>query len=531
MSVEMNLEREFKFDVDAGFDPPDLRPVAGRTERLPSQYLTTTYFDTPDRRLWAQGITLRHRTETEGDTEPGQTRAGKWTLKLPEPVGSGTDGGTARSELSWPGGPADVPGDARATVAGLVRRARLEPVVVLSTERRRLLLHGPAAGKEPAAGNGPLAEMDDDIVTVTSGEREGLRFRQLEVEVLGEADGQEAVLEEVVGRLRQAGAAPGGGSKFALAAGLDEYQPAARKKAPRPAGLADAVGAMLRRDLERLMAWDYRLRIPVRPADPADLDTEAVHQARVAIRRLRSDVKTLNPVLDPVWAKHAHSDLKWIGDLLGRLRDEDVLVERVRRDSDPADKDAVEEVVRMLRSDRHLGATELCEALASARYLDLVDRLAAAAGSPPLVGPTGERPDSDLDDTLRSVVAARWRAARAGADELTASSGDDELHHLRILSKRLRYAAEAAEPYLGKPAARAAADAKSLQTTLGVLTDAVNASRELRELASHPSVTPAVAFVAGRIAGQAEVEMTAARRKWRKAARRLGRPKTASWLS
>jgi CHAD domain-containing protein len=520
MAVETNLEREFKFDVDPRFDPPDLRTVAGRTERLPSQQLTTTYFDSADRRLWCRGITLRHRTEAEGDSTPRSP--GKWTLKLPEPAGEVA--ALSRSELSWPGGADEIPGEAAAIVSGLVRRSRLQPVVGLSTERRRLLLH------PPGPPNGPLAEMDDDIVTVTTGDREGLRFRQLEVEVLSEPEENgQAVLDEVLTELRRAGAAPGGGSKFAMAAGLEEYRPAGRPR-ERPQGLAEAVAGILGRDLDRLLDWDYRLRISEHSADPADLETEAVHQARVATRRLRSDLKTLNSVVDPVWAGHARADLQWVGDLLGRLRDEDVLVERVRRDADPADAAAVDELVRLLRSDRHLGATELCEALRSQRYLNLLDRLAAAAQSPPLVTGTGERPSGPLEDTLQSVLAARWRAARAGADELTGHPRDDELHHVRILAKRLRYSAEAVQPYLGKRARRAATDAESLQKCLGSLTDAANASRSLRELASHPAVTPDVAFVAGRIAGRAETEAEGARRKWRKVARRLSRPKTTAWL-
>ena len=70
------LEREVKFGAPLGVGLPDLRDLVSRTERLPRQQLQTAYFDTPDGRLWDQGITLRHRT-TRGDG------AGTWTLKLP----------------------------------------------------------------------------------------------------------------------------------------------------------------------------------------------------------------------------------------------------------------------------------------------------------------------------------------------------------------------------------------------------------------------------------------------------------------
>src|ERR1700722_1121544 len=69
------LERETKFSATLGFDPPDLRDIAGRTERLPDEDLRTRYFDTPQLRLWSRRITFRHRA--------GEA-TGIWMMKLPE---------------------------------------------------------------------------------------------------------------------------------------------------------------------------------------------------------------------------------------------------------------------------------------------------------------------------------------------------------------------------------------------------------------------------------------------------------------
>lgn len=86
-------EQGAKFDVDESYDPPDLRPVVGRTRRLAEQRLRTLYYATVDRRLWRQGVSLRHRTG-EGNAEG----AGTWTLKLPR-----WDEGDIlqRHELTW----------------------------------------------------------------------------------------------------------------------------------------------------------------------------------------------------------------------------------------------------------------------------------------------------------------------------------------------------------------------------------------------------------------------------------------------
>ena len=81
MTAERHLERELKFDVEPEWVAPDLSG-AGRIERLPDQRLETTYFDTAEYRLWSQGITLRHRVESDA----GPDSPGKWTVKLPEPA-------------------------------------------------------------------------------------------------------------------------------------------------------------------------------------------------------------------------------------------------------------------------------------------------------------------------------------------------------------------------------------------------------------------------------------------------------------
>lgn len=523
--VESNLEQEYKFDVDPDFDPPDLRGLVGRTERLAEQHMTTTYFDTADLRLWGQGITLRYRaivpsgsTMVAAVEGPGGPAApsGKWTLKLPEGEGPGPDaaGMASRSELNWKGSAGDLPAEARAIVAGLVRRAPVSEITKLSTTRRRLLLHGPEA---------PWAEIDDDLATVVEGSEKGLRFRQLELELMPDAAPPDGLLAAVVAALRAAGAGASGRSKFALAAGVPD-----RPVGPPPRA-ADATGMVARQlsaGLDRLLAQDYRLRIPDEGRGP---DPEAVHQARVATRRLRSDLLTFSAVLDPVWAKNVRADLKWIGALLGRLRDADVLIALLRRHDDPDDTDAVAALIRLVEADRHLDAEELAEVLTGTRYVEMLDRLAAASARPPLVhSDVGE---ADLRLLSARMVRPRLHALEEEIAGLGPRPGHRQLHHVRIRSKRLRYAAEAVEPYVGRPAARTAASARELQSRLGEINDAANAVHRLRELACHPSATPSVAFVAGRLAGRAEAGLDDARRRWRPPARRLAARRARRWLA
>jgi inorganic triphosphatase YgiF len=125
---ENATEREVKLGSDLQLALPDLGALADRTVRLPEQHLLATYFDTPDFRLWARSITLRHRTgEEEGD--------GIWTLKLPRPSTGAT---LERTELEWDGPLDRPPSAATDLLRGLLRQAQLQKVATLQTDRGRL---------------------------------------------------------------------------------------------------------------------------------------------------------------------------------------------------------------------------------------------------------------------------------------------------------------------------------------------------------------------------------------------------------
>ncbi|HEX9343841.1 MAG TPA: CHAD domain-containing protein, partial [Actinomycetota bacterium] len=83
---------------------------------------------------------------------------------------------------------------------------------------------------------------------------------------------------------------------------------------------------LLRQDLANAARRLFDNEAGVRLGD----DPEAVHQARVGIRRLRSTLRTFRSVLDREWSGALRAELAWIADLLGAVRDADVLLERLR---------------------------------------------------------------------------------------------------------------------------------------------------------------------------------------------------------
>ncbi|HEX2346133.1 MAG TPA: CHAD domain-containing protein, partial [Gaiellaceae bacterium] len=106
---------------------------------------------------------------------------------------------------------------------------------------------------------------------------------------------------------------------------------------------------------------------------------------------------------------------------------------------------------------------------------------------------------------------------------------EEELHDIRIRTKRVRYAAEAVAPLVGRQARAFAAEAARLQEVLGDLNDAVVAERWLREWA-HGSRSMQGVFTAGELAGLERAAAERSRSRWRKAWKELSSPRLRTWM-
>ena len=92
------------------------------------------------------------------------------------------------------------------------------------------------------------------------------------------------------------------------------------------------VSALIRhatsRSLTQIMRHDPGVRLGEDPED--------VHQFRVATRRLRSDLRTFAPLLDPKPVSELRDRLRLLGAKAGAARDTDVLTSRLRATADAA---------------------------------------------------------------------------------------------------------------------------------------------------------------------------------------------------
>ncbi len=469
-------EQEQKYSVHGLFVMPDLAaPVVGlaSADPQPAQTLRAVYYDSTDLRLARDGITMRHRS---GD---GPAR---WTLKLP--AGDADASALVRDEIEIAGSGRDVPEGLAGLLTGWLRGATLAPVATLRTSRSILMLRG--------SDGADLLEVVDDTVSVQEGRRVVSRFREIEVEVKGVLPPR--ALDTVTTRLAGAGAVPGDQlPKVVRALGPRAVAPpelplAGKVLASDPA--RELVAASLRTGTRKLLLADIGVR---------QRQEDAVHQMRVACRRMRSDLKTFRPLVEPLWAEALRTELSWLADSLGDARDLEVLRERLRAmvsGRTPAyDLDAFERLDSILVAREEVALEVGADALASDRYLRLLDVLVDAARDP-VVSPAAA---ASCSKTLPPLVRGAWEALAKRAQKLAHDGEDDRWHEARIKAKQARYAAEAVTSVLGKTAARMATAAKAMQEILGEHQDAAIAAEVVDALAHEHLDDGALCIVAGRL--------------------------------
>ena len=254
-------------------------------------------------------------------------------------------------------------------------------------------------------------------------------------------------------------------------------------------------------------------------------DPEAVHQARVATRRLRSDLRTFEPWLDPAVASELRGELRWLGSELGAVRDLDVMRAGLREHAvnlPGPEALAAERVIRRLDADREAARADLVNNLQQARFERLAAELECASRYPPCIGAAGA---FRAKDVLAPLVRDRWRKLKHAVGKLGEHPPDESLHSVRVRAKRCRYAAEACVPAYGKPAQKFARGMARVQDVLGDHHDAVVASAWLAKTAHE--CTPGEAYAVGMLA---QIERDAAEQSrrefpavWAEAARRSRR--------
>lgn len=441
-------------------------------------------YDTSDRRLAAAGAEL----------SLGRRDGWRWRRD--------SLGNPKLDSCEW-AAPAEVAPELLAEWSRAYRRGRpLGPRARVCVQQRALLVSGVNLAE-------PLAVTEERVDDGGAGAWTP-RLRRL---VVGEASGGagETAVRELFGEVA-----------LSEAATLAVLRPAL-VRAPRlrlPAAMATGPRELFTRSMTlSMIQWLY-YDCELSGAGSPD----ALRKLRVSLRRLRSDVQTFAPLLDRAWATELRDRLGGLAARLGTVRDAEVLRARLVQLADQlsdSDRAAAMPLLDSASSQLSMAGDALREELAGNEYLGLVETALVAVTHPRWSDGAGELP------SVTSLAAKRWRRLRAFVATIGDAPTDDQLHRVRILAKRVRYAADACVPLAGAPAAAAAARVAALQTVLGDQHDAVVTREWLRRQAE---ATASVAFAAGQLAALEVGKMRGSSRRWRGAWAAASKRKDWRWL-
>ncbi|HYF55207.1 MAG TPA: CHAD domain-containing protein [Salinarimonas sp.] len=466
--VELKLEMEPGAMVAVRAHPL-LRDVLARAR---PKRLHATYFDTPDRLLREAGLSLRIRRSGRRRVQTVKAASG--------PAAGLFDRDEWEQEVR-----ADIPDLAsEAGLPDLLRRsdvaAALAPAFAVRVERTTLDLAQGASRAE--------ITIDEGVV---------------------EAGGRRDAVAEVEIELKDGAAA----DLFALARALAEGAPlrlGIRTKADRGYTLADgrplkavkssaahvAPGLTAGQGFQAIARACLVHLLRNEPVLRAGRDPDAVHQMRVAMRRLRAAVSLHKAILSDERRDRIAAEVKWMAGELGEARDLDVFLGKSVRPAlaghgDDADLAAL---AADLEARREAAYDAALEAIGSPRFRAmLIDLAEWIEVGPWLSGGDGER-DGPVEAFAAEVLGRRAKRIRKRGRRL-ATLAPEPRHDLRIAVKKLRYAVEFFGPaFTGGKAERRRkaylAALEDLQEHLGDLNDLAVGRERLAALPASERLAP-----------------------------------------
>lgn len=374
-------------------------------------------------------------------------------------------------------------GKLRLQLCALLAGRPLHPILILEVRRRRLAAWGPAG----VAHEEPIAELLLERVRVFAPEdapRAPARgaYEQLTVQRRG---GQRRDLTRLLRLLRVTynlrGADTSAVARGLTLVGRDVPPPPADPRVLADDSVQKAAQKTVARHLGRLRAHDPGTRI-------GD-DPEALHNLRVAVRRLRAAVRVFAPGFSPALREYLTAELPWLGQITGAVRDLDVQLARLRDygGAFPAGHRAgLAPLWTYMETERTRRRAEMLAGLDSRRYLQLLLRLEAfALGRVHTPARDAAAHEAVAQAGAHNITRA-WRRLLKRGNSITGTPAPEDLHALRIRAKRLRYLLEFLQELTGKRGRRLVKRLVALQDLLGAYHDAVVTAEFVRQYAEGP---------------------------------------------
>ncbi len=227
---------------------------------------------------------------------------------------------------------------------------------------------------------------------------------------------------------------------------------------------------------------------------------EAIHQSRVALRRLRAALVLLKGAIPADKRHHLRREAGWLAAEFGPARDLDVLTQGALKAASPSEalaapfgalRRAVERARRIARS----AAVDVATSQRAQRLLLDITETASAL--------TDEGGTDRLVKLAAERLERRHNAVLDAADGVE-QAGVDARHRLRLALKKMRYAADFFAPIFPRKTVKAELKALArLQDSLGAFNDAAMAPA-IAARAAKAGVDEALAYLAGWAAHRAE---------------------------
>jgi CHAD domain-containing protein len=240
----------------------------------------------------------------------------------------------------------------------------------------------------------------------------------------------------------------------------------------------------------KVLRFHFRRMLYNEPGTRLGQDIEALHDMRVATRRMRAAFQVYGDHYEPKSVASFRKGLKRTGRALGGVRDLDVFGEKLHLylATLPADRqDDLDTLLAALDLRREAARQRMVAYLDGAKYARFRDRfgefLETEGLGSRLAGVQHGEPNPYRVRHVAPVSIYERLAAVRAYDEWVSIPRPplERLHQLRIACKRLRYAIEFFREILGPEAKAAIREIVKVQDHLGALQDSVVASAILTE--------------------------------------------------
>jgi len=505
----LNVLREFVLVRQAAAPGDDILRIEDPRFRLvaggPTRILRRTWLDTFDWRLFRAGLTLEVVTG-RGAAELVLTSAGGEVVADEQPeveprwpcLADGLPVGPLREHVAPLIGVRALLPVARARSALRDRRALNsddKTVAIVSIDRMTVLTprRGPHAGVRGRGTREPLRPDAPPPVRIAVRPLRGYQAQATKVaDVLAATPGVAAASSSALNTALAASGRRPGDYSGKINVQLTADMPAALSVVTVLHALFDTVQLNLAGTL-------------------ADVDSEFLHDLRVAVRRTRSVLKLAGSALPARMVTRYRPAFKWLGDLTTPARDFDVYLlgyPAMASTLVAATAEQLQPFRGYLERERAVAHRSLASGLGSARFARLaaewradLDRNAAA--------PSGRA--SVARFAARRIERAHQRVLADGA-AIGATSPPTALHELRKRCKELRYLLEVfASLHSQAEQWRAVNELKALQDCLGEFQDTEVQHAELRDFAARMMTERSAS--ADTLLAMGEIAATLARRQ------------------